>query len=697
MIISVYLDGNLLKDQPKGIEEIEEVIKRDDDEIGGVFISYDGELEFWGDGFRYIYDKFKQNGYCWIINLQIIDNDNNRELRGLIRISSCEFDLQKYIVRCPIDDDNFGAYIFNNKNIKAKLDVAKSKNGLPIQPATVRSWTLFKPQAQTASSNRYGVTYYEAMKFLVAFMSDGKIKFKSDFLQNGIEVFFPPNTYSKKHMVLMRGLEIRKYMNNDESVVTTSFQEAFDNLRKLYPVLFGIEIDSNGDIYLRIEKEEYFANTQNSLVIDYQDDLILSFDTYKLYSHVKIGSGKVANYKQDASPQIHSFPPIRFLQFQKEEYHLQGLCNIDKAKDLELTYITDHNIIEELVETNTNNSSYDNDIFIIECWNNTPGNKEAVRYNLPPINFYIYNLDLSNRKVLERFGFAGNLAFYQSNIDTKFKAERPTDSIFYAVSRYSANAQPNETPYVILSGGSPPIPIPLEKIQYPNEIYDNANSYNNTLYEFVVPTNGYYTFEVRQTFYMSPNAYYYGLGIAGQNVHNHAVVINKLVLAILDSSNNPLFDFTNTEIYDNHVEGRSLKTQIINESVYLFAGQKVIVTVKAYIRPKISAVANLNNNATGFEQGVMQIKEGVFECTASLTGGGVYRNEDSQNQFLVDLKFNNITTQNQWDNIKFGVNKAILVNRDGNVNYTCWVKELRRNWITTATDFRTISNIKNIK
>lgn len=695
MNISVYLDGNLLKDQPKGIEDIEEVIKRDDDEIGGVFISYDGELEFWGDGFRYIYDKFKQNGFCWIINLQIIDNDNNRELRGLIRISSCVFDLQKYVVKCPIDDNNFGAYIFNNKNIKAKLDVGKSKNGVPIQPAAVQSWTLFNPQAQTASSNRYGVTYYEAMKFLVAFMSDGKIKFKSDFLQYGVSQF---NNIIGSQLVLMKGLEIRIYLNNDESIVTTSFKDAFDNLRKLFPVLFGIEIDSNGDIYLRIEKEEHFANTQNSLVIDYQDDLILSFDTYKLYSNIKIGSGKVANYKQNANPQIHSFAPIRFIQFQKEEYQLQGLCNIDKAKDLELTYITDHNIIEELVESNTTNSSYDNDIFIIECFQDAPGLREAVAYTLPGIvNAKLYNIGLSNRRVIERFGFAGSLAFYEANVDASFKAERPTEDIFYAVSRYSVNAQPNEAPYVIFSSGSPPIPIPLQKIQYPNEIYDNSNSYNNTLYEFVVPATGYYTFEVRQTFLMAANAYYLGYNQLGQLSNNPATVKNVLLLAVLDSLNNLLFEFKNIEIYDNNIQGEDLKTQTINQSIYLTAGQKVVVYVKAFIKPKNPVTENLNNNTTGYEEDVMQIKEGTFECTASLTGGGVYRNEDSQNQYLVNLQFNNLTTQNQWDNIKFGVTKAILVNRDGNVNYTCWVKELRRNWITTATEFRTISNIKNIK
>ena len=688
MNISVYLNKTLLRDEPLGIDDIEVVIKRDDEVLGGVFISYEGSLEFWGDGFRFIYNEFKKNGFCNFINIRIVDNDNNRELKGVIRITSCEFDLQKSVVSAPIDDDNFGAYIFN-KNIKAKLDVGKSKNGVAIQPATVRSWTLFNPQAQNTSSNRYGITYFEAMKFLVSFMSDGKIGFKSDFLQYGSN-----NLNWGGQLVLMRGLEVRMYLNTTESIVTTSFQEAFENLRALFPVLFGIEIDTNGQVYLRIEEESYFASTQNALVIDYQDDLILTFDTYKLYSHIKLGSGKVANYNPAANPQIHSFAPIRFLQFQQEEYQLQTTCNIDKQKDLSLSYISDHNIIEELVETNVNNSSYDNDIFIIHCVGDSPNLREAVVNQISGINAWLYNIGISNRKVIERFGFAGNIAFYQSNLDTTFRAERNTDNTWYAVSRYSANVQPNEAPYATFSG-SPPFPTFLDKISYPNEIFDNANSYNNVLYEFVAPTAGYYTFNVEQTFQMAPNAKYTGL-IYNQPSNITAAVDNILSLIVLSPLNVFQFEFTDLKVYLNHIEDRDIATQNINQSFYLVAGQKVVVSVRAKIRCFNPAFQVFNQNETGYQEDVMQIKEGVFECTASLNGGGVYKNSQSNKYFTANLKFKNITNQNKWDNLKFGVAKSILVNRDGNSNYVAWSKEIRRNWITTETDFTAVTNTDNI-
>lgn len=691
MNVSVYLNNTLLQDEPKGIDGIEEVIKRNDEELGGVFISYEGNLEFWGDGFRFIYNEFKKNGFCNFINIRIVDNENNRELKGIIRITACEFDLQKSVVSAPIDDDNFGAYIFNNKNVKAKLDVGKSKNGVAIQPAAVQSWTLFNPQAQTPSSNRYGVTYYEAMKFLVSFMSDGNIGFKSDFLQYGSN-----NLNWGNQLVLMRGLEVRLYKNTTDSIVTISFQEAFDNLRKLFPVLYGIEIDTNGQIYLRIEEESYFASTQNALVIDYQDDLILTFDTYKLYSNIKLGSGKVADYNPAASPQIHSYPPVRFMQFQQEEYQLQGTCNIDKMKDLSLTYITDHNIIEELVETNVNNSSYDNDVFIIQCLADQPSLREAVVNQINGITGWLYNVGLSNRKVIERFGFAGNIAFYQSNVDTTFRARREPDNIVYAVSRYAANTQPNEGLYATFAG-SPPAATFLNKIPYPIEVFDTSNTYNNVLYEFIAPATGYYTFNVEQTFAMSFSARYTGINLLSQPAQLPALVQNTLSLAVLNNLNVLQFEFTNTEIFDNNTIDEDQKTQIVNQSLYLVTGQKVIIYCKAFIRCANQVLQNINNNNTGYEEDVMFIKEGVFECTASLTGGGVYKNNVSDKYFLANLKFKNITNQNTWDSLKFGITKSILVNRDGQKNYISWANEIRRNWITTETDFTTITNTNNIR
>jgi hypothetical protein len=688
MDISVYLNNTLLQDEPKGIEGIEEVIKRDDEELGGVFISYESDLEFWGDGYRFIYNEFKQNGFCRFINIRIVDNTNNRELKGIIRVTACEFDLQRAVVKCPIDDDNFGAYIFNNKNIKAKLDVGKSKNGVNIAPAPIKSWTLFNPQAQTTSSNRYGITYYDAMSFLVSFMSDGNIGFRSNFLQFGSN-----NLNWGSQLVLMRGLEVRTYINTTDSIVTISFQDAFDNLRSLFPVLFGIEIDSNGQVFLRIEEESYFASNQNALVVDYQDDLILSFDTFKLYSNLKLGSGKVANYNASASPQIHSFPPLRFLQFQQEEYQLQGTCNIDKMKDLSLTYITDHNIIEELVETNTSNSAYDNDVFIVQCVSDNI--REAVVNQLQGINAWLYNVGISNRSVIERFGFAGNIAFYQSNVDATFMAEKPLDSTFYAVSRFAANTQPNEGLYATFSG-FPPVANFLQIIPYPNEIFDTSNTYNNILYEFIAPATGFYTFNVEQEFQMSLNARYTGLNLSGQADTLPALVKNTLCLAVLSNLNVLQFEFINTRIYDNNVIGEDIKTQNINQSMYLTTGQKAIVYVRAFIRCANQVLQNVNNNNTGYEEDVMSIRAGVFKCTASLTGGGVYKPSDAQNYFTANLKFTNKTTQNEWDSLKFGIAKSIFVNRDGQNNYVSWVNEIRRNWITTATDYTTITNTDNI-
>ena len=176
-----------------------------------------------------------------------------------------------------------------------------------------------------------------------------------------------------------------------------------------------------------------------------------------------------------------------------------------------------------------------------------------------------------------------------------------------------------------------------------------------------------------------------------------AIVENDLRLTVLSNINVFQFEFIKSETYDNNIQGEDFKTQTIIQSIFLTAGQKVIARTFAQIKPKNPIFWGINSNAVGYQLDVLRIEQGTFSCTASINGGGVYKNANQSVYKFANVDFPNITTQQQWDNLKFGIAKSIYVNRDGSVNNIGWIKEVRRNWITSATNFTTITDTKNIQ
>lgn len=365
-MVRVYLDNILLQDTPIGWDDAVIKSKRDNN-VKSIFLEYTTDLEFYGDGFDYI-DSVMNSDYCQTIDVLIesddCDSGNFREeFRGVIQLTQITtYDVDRRIIATKILDETFDAKINNNKSLKAFVNVGTSKNGESITEVTQEEISFFLPTAQYGtyiSNKRHGYRVYDCFRFIIDYMTDGFVDFRSDIFDVGGEYY---------NYFLFTGSEIRQGLGNGDKL-EVSFKELYDELRKKFNLGFAIEPSDSyaGRFQLRLEDADFFEDTDAVLTLSNVAGIEMEFNKDELYSNVEIGS------KDFDDNVVLSYPPINFKAFKEENYTILGQCNIDKALDLVSSYIIDTNIIEDILVNST--KSYDKKTFIVE----TDGTK-AIKY-----------------------------------------------------------------------------------------------------------------------------------------------------------------------------------------------------------------------------------------------------------------------------------------------------------------------------
>lgn len=661
-----YLDGNRVSD-PTNWDKFTEIIERDD-VVKGLLPKYDAKLNFTSSGYKYLYDQFKKNGFCNIVEIKVNQSCSGGKMEevfiGNIFISDCKFNLNKCFVDCNIEDNSFGARIRNNKSIKTGINGKLSKNGVTITPATPTDLFLFNPATGATLGNlRKCYSWYETMRFLVAFMTDDLVGFESTFL-----LYLPQYTFES-------GLDLRIF---NGATPFLSFDGAFSEINKKFPI--GFTIYHNGiKPIIKIEKKEDFFKTASSMTIPNVEDLIQYFNNELLYSNFKIG-GPVALF----DPTLHTLVPRQFIGFQPEEYFLTGTCNIDKTLDLESDYVLDSNIIQEITVTNTGKKDWDKDVFIIEL--ETPisfGVGYAKKYNQPGGGFY-YNGEFTNEKIANRNEFSGDAALY-SGLDTSgFKAtitNRPY-SVYggspglYDIAQFDAANLIQPAPKI-----SADVLAKFNDDATPPNFNLGAN-YSTVSWKYTAPLAGNYFFYTDIVIKVFQPANFLTLGV------NRRWRVN-IKLKQFDSSNALLATFTETfpdpATYFSSGAG-----------LYHFVNQKYFnCQVGDYVQVFCSFESEPLNRLFDSEIRFLIDNNSYFKSLATTSGGGVVQ-AGSQNAYKVSLlDFKKPLSNNEYKILKADLSKSVLVNHDGQTNKTAWLQKTTRNMATGEMDWTLISDLKN--
>lgn len=345
--IDVYLDGNLVVQEPIGIRELAEHLYYSED-LSAYLLEVDGAIIFTGTEFDYLYDKFRTS-VCTAVSIRIVDTSEFEvDFEGYINVSDIEFEPDiKYAV-CEIQNNNITSRIENNKSIDCTLTVGRSKNDVAYS-VTQQTITIYSPDLGS-TIQREGIRIFDAFKSIVSFVTDGQIGFVSNYFD------YTVNTDPQVYSVLTTGSELRTGNGNYPVI---SFHDLFNDLNSLENLALSFE-DGN----IRIEDKDYYKQQASSISFDSVSGLKQQLATETLYAQVKFGSVAVSSeydYLQD----------IRFNCMNQESYHLGGQCNTDTTLDLTtIAIITDTNIVQDVLPVSvggSGNDAYDENVIIVHC------------------------------------------------------------------------------------------------------------------------------------------------------------------------------------------------------------------------------------------------------------------------------------------------------------------------------------------
>lgn len=187
----VFDDFYELSDEPLGWEDVEIVIKRNEDDYGGLFLTYMSEFTFWGDGYSYVNQQIQNLGYCFSIQVKITYQCNDRSgyetvFEGFINIKTAEIDNENCTVKANIErDDIYTSFL---QKSSTEVNIGRQFTFLPDgTDITLDSETLSYHKIGSGNgiffnlNNAYGFRIVDTMNFLTAIYTQNRLPVISDF------------------------------------------------------------------------------------------------------------------------------------------------------------------------------------------------------------------------------------------------------------------------------------------------------------------------------------------------------------------------------------------------------------------------------------------------------------------------------------------------------------------------------------
>lgn len=655
-----YLDGTLVAENAVGWDQMILKIQRDKD-LKAVLLAIDGNLTFTHDGYEYIKNIYDTDGSCEYINVSIhrsIDDGQNfiERYKGILFIADMKFDEFNCSVLCKLTDDSFYAKIDNRRNTKLFLTGNKTVNDLDITPCTVHEMSLFDPATAVYGPilQPYGCfRVFDALQYLIANITDNDVEFESP-------LFGPSGDYH--NLMLTYGFSIRQTGN---SVTVTegefnshspqiSFQSLFSELNKRLNI--GFYVDRTG--------------AKPKVVIDYWKELFrdVTVTTFpdlpnlkteiakdEIYVAVTLGGNKSLDLPAAAFP-----GDMLFLGFKKEELSIAGKCNSKNVLDLSYDFISDTNIIEQILVLDPSDETYDKDWFLIEC-NTVFGEANQSNWLDPAAVTQYYNEGFTNSRIAENY-----YRFIPNSI-AQYLGGAVGDARFEATLTVRDPAGAGS----YISGGTSYTPI-----KYNNEILDPSSVYNNGTYRFTAPANGAYSF------YGSSNSYHLPNGASLSNVN---MVLNRYTAGLVLISTTRLFETTRREDF-NIFASRSILFIAGTKTIYCNSGEIVELGVTY-------AGASTGGNVFFFSDTPVfpDSEVSTFRCTGATGSGGILKTYDPNDYPVIKHLFTTEITQSQTDAIELDPLSLLEFYIEATNSREAWIDDLSINEFTGTINAKLLS------
>lgn len=471
MELDFFINGTLY-DNPINWDEVNASIEFDPvNQI--TTISHEANMQWSGDVYNLLYDAYLSGGLCELYDVEIKSKEHNNEtlFNAKISIPQCSFNERKRVVTIKLIDDSYGARIENNKGAKVALDSTQSKNGQAISASSEPIFFFRSSDGTTIASSRRCYSVHEAFRFLISWMSDNSVGFRSDIFDTSLG-----NDGSYDYLV--SGVDLR---NGGVGVTSPklSFEQLYNQMRKIRNLAMGFQIDSDGKPIVRIEKIDFFRSNTNTITFTDVFETELGFEQAILYTTIKVGGDVVR--KDDCSTTCNASNTVNYFGFDEESYSLNGECTKRVELDLSISdpFIVDTNKVQEVVEFSQD--TYDRDVFLIHVDPSNPAN--AKKSDPLGIGENWYNEAYTNKEIIARYqdylsGTLNLFGLYNGLNQFLYEGNTPSSSL-------TCPASPIYNTYPTTAGTG----IPLN-----NLIYDPDNSIDTGTERYYPLNDGVYQF-----------------------------------------------------------------------------------------------------------------------------------------------------------------------------------------------------------
>jgi hypothetical protein len=418
--------------QPTNLEDFGVTVKLDT-AINTRIVSFDNDLVFVGGVYEYLFNNLVDTGGCSLVDVEVqyqCAGVYKRLTNGYIIVSECRFELDKCRVTTKLYDDSFSTKINNNKSIPFYSNSDITKNLQPIVAPTIHDVAFFNAATGVYDTvNRVGcIKVYDALKFLVACMSDNLVDFESDYFRTQVN----SGGYGKTLMVT-NGLAIR---TPNQAPTQLVFDTLYQALNKKIRLGMVIQRQANGKPLLRIEDYTYFEQLGADVNLYDQPNIRLEFDKEQQYQAVNFGSEPFLYPSQcDGGSGGCTFPQIAFRGFKDETFGFLGECNTSNIFDLKSNDVVfDTNVIDDIYRFN--NKEYDLSMVLVDSnWIGSIFFTPIFADDQDPLGLggHVYNAEYRNENVSAKWlgGFPNSLFQYlQVGFD-------PNETIVSAKSNYT--------------------------------------------------------------------------------------------------------------------------------------------------------------------------------------------------------------------------------------------------------------------
>ena len=643
---------------PNGWDKFELRLKRDDD-IAGLLISSTNKFTFKGDGYDIIKSRF-DNNYNDKINatIEVLESGSYVEkYKGVIILTDVLFNLEKRTAQTTIEDASFQGAIQANKNVKSFLNAGMTKNGEQVTSLTIFNLDYFIANGTYQTlANRRAYLLKDALDFMVRFMTDDTVKgIQSDYLDDtaNFDGYLPYITTG----------EAIRLANSDAPNV--SFSELMTFLQRTHDLTFDF-VTVSGEIVMRIEDRAFFF--QSDVTDTFRDltDLSLNVDAQKIASHLEVGNNTTADSGNCSLT-------TRFFSFQEEDYALKGKGNVDKLIDLKTDFVTDSNVIEDIV-TNLGDDEFDDNIVIVQATATLAA--KFINADYCSADPY-YNANFTNDKIIDRNlnAIPNSITKYLTAATTPAKAEISQATIL----------DTNATGFVGM-----PDDILTDVVRYINplefdsEVYDLGNNYDPNLPDtfYDVPFTGNFSFQA--------NVY--------ASLQLTEIWNTSFATSISFSIEIRRWNSTFTQMKESVKSGEiTVGFTSLYEMKFLNRSVQTTMSCDTSDRVNVLVVFRVHAGTTNVKTIIATIIKNAnltfFECLGAEDDAGTYKVFDP-NSFKARLyKFRKNVSLQRSDNIRENTRSSFIINElsDTTLDKTVWIEEVVNNVETGETSFTMIN------